>query len=380
MKKTGYLLSFVVLAITIWACSSDGSSTDAGSSDDEVPVTFDRGAMLTNWADNIIIPSYQAFQVQLLDLQSAYETFISDQSVSNLEAVRVAWESAYKEWQHVSMFEIGPAESIGYRLNMNTFPADTDLIDAFIAIGTFDLSLPSNRDAKGFPALDYILNGIEVDDTTLIALLTNNANSVNQQDYVAALLADMVSLTDDVVGQWEGTYRDTFVENDGSSATASVDRFVNDYIFYYERFLRAGKIGIPIGVFSGTTEVNTLEVLYKPELSKSMFLEGLNAVQDFFNGKHYSSATTGESLESYLQALNTVKDGADLAELINDQMDAAREIVSALDDFKTEIEAANPPVPMFLAYDEVQKIVPLFKVDMVSAMSINIDFVDADGD
>jgi hypothetical protein len=35
---------------------------------------------------------------------------------------------------------------------------------------------------------------------------------------------------------------------------------------------------------------------------------------------------------------------------------------------------------MLLAYDEVQRAVPLLKVDMVSAMSINIDFVDADGD
>ncbi len=381
MKKTWYLLSIAAFVLFIWACSSDGSSSDdGGGGDDEVPVTFDRGAMLANWADNIIIPSYKAFQSELSDLESTYEAFVADQSVMNLETFRTSWESAYRAWQHVSMFEIGPAESIGYRLNMNTYPADTDLIDAYLATGVFDLSLPSNRDAKGFPALDYILNGLEDDDVTLVELLTNSVNSASMQDYISELLADMVSLTNDVVGQWEGSYRNTFVDNNGSSATATTDRFVNDFIFYYEKFLRAGKIGIPIGVFSGTTEVNTLEVLYKSELSKSMFLEGLDAVQDFFNGKHYGSATTGESLESYLEALNTLKDGADLAKLINDQMDEARDIVSSLNDFKTEIEAADPPVNMFLAYDEVQKVVPLFKVDMVSAMSINIDFVDADGD
>lgn len=376
MKQTRYLISMIALALIIWACSSDGSSTD----DVEVPVTFDRGDMLANWADNIIIPSYTAFQSELLDLQSSYETFVVDQDISSLDAVRTSWENAYRAWQHVSLFEIGPAEAIGYRLNMNTYPADSDLVDVSIATGVFDLSLPSNRDAKGFAALDYILNGFEGDDATLIVLLTSAASDPNRQDYFAAMLADMLSLTNDVVGQWEGSYRDTFVDNDGASATASVDRFVNDYIFYYEKFLRAGKIGIPIGVFSGSTEVNTLEVFYRPELSKDMFLEGLDAVQGFFNGKHYGSSVTGESLASYLEALNTLKDGADLAGLINDQMDDARDIVSALGDFKTEIEAADPPVAMFLAYDEVQKVVPLFKVDMVSAMSINIDFVDADGD
>ncbi len=55
-------------------------------------------------------------------------------------------------------------------------------------------------------------------------------------------------------------------------------------------------------------------------------------------------------------------------------------MVSTLDSFRIEIENNNPATDMLLAYDEVQRIVPLLKVDMVSAMSISIDFVDADGD
>ena len=55
-------------------------------------------------------------------------------------------------------------------------------------------------------------------------------------------------------------------------------------------------------------------------------------------------------------------------------------MVEALDPFLEEIENNNPPTDMLLAYDAVQLVVPLFKVDMVSAMSISIDFVDADGD
>ncbi|WP_175288787.1 hypothetical protein [Flagellimonas eckloniae] len=47
MKKTWYLLSIAAFVLFIWACSSDGSSSDdGGGGDDEVPVTFDRGAML----------------------------------------------------------------------------------------------------------------------------------------------------------------------------------------------------------------------------------------------------------------------------------------------------------------------------------------------
>ncbi|KQC31521.1 hypothetical protein [Flagellimonas eckloniae] len=91
MKKTWYLLSIAAFVLFIWACSSDGSSSDdGGGGDDEVPVTFDRGAMLANWADNIIIPSYKAFQSELSDLESTYEAFVADQSVINLEAFRTS--------------------------------------------------------------------------------------------------------------------------------------------------------------------------------------------------------------------------------------------------------------------------------------------------
>ena len=48
--------------------------------------------------------------------------------------------------------------------------------------------------------------------------------------------------------------------------------------------------------------------------------------------------------------------------------------------FRAELEDNSPAADMFAAYDEVQAAVALFKVDMVSAMSIAIDFVDADGD
>ncbi len=335
--------------------------------------------MLTNWADNIIIPSYDAFSLELDALNTSYDAFKTDASTTNLGAFRASWLSAYKMWQRVSMFEIGPAESLGLRLNMNIYPTDSEKITGYIASGTYDLSLSSNRDAKGFPALDYFINGIGADDAAIVAKY-NDADKDATFTYVEVVLNEMTTLTNNVIAEWKASYRDVFVANDGASATASVDRFANDYIFYYEKFLRAGKMGIPLGVFTGTTLPQNVEAYYEQEISNELFLEGLSAVQDFFNGKDFGSSITGESLASYLDALNTVKNGEDLNEIINTQFNLARTMVSGLAPFRSEIENNTPPTDMFLAYDEVQKAVPLLKVDMVSAMSISIDFVDADGD
>ncbi len=377
MKKFWFLP--IIAVIVIWSCSSDNGGEDMRM-DDDVALTFDRGAMLANWADNIILPSYQSYEADLAALKDAFDTFSTVKDAQNLVDLRQAWLDAYIGWQKVSMFEIGPAESAGLRLNMNIYPTDVTLLESNVDSGNYDLSLPSNRDAKGFPAIDYLLNGLEADDTSLVNRFSTGADADKLLVYLGDLIDDMIQLTGPVVDSWEGDYRDTFVTNDGSSATASVDRFVNDFIFYYERFLRAGKMGIPLGVFSGSTASNTIEAFYKEDVSNQLFLTALQAVQDFFNGKHFNSSTTGESLASYLVDLNTLKDGAALNQLINNQFNEAKGRVTALDTFRSEIENNNPPTNMLSAYDEVQKAVPLLKVDMVSALSISIDFVDADGD
>ena len=374
--------AFILLTF-IWACSSDNSD-GPGMSDDVDPgpdaVAFDRGAMLANWADNIIIPAYTDFSQKLSVLMASFETFQTNADETHLVALRSAWLNAYKSWQQVDMFEIGPAETAGLRLNLNSYPADTELIEINAGSGNYDLALPSNRTGKGFPALDYLINGLGETDADIVASLGDPTEKGTYIPYMEAVVKNMQQLTDQVLSEWRQGYRDTFVHNDGASATASVDRFVNDYIFYYEKFLRAGKMGIPLGVFSGTPLPGNLEAYYGVDVSKILCLEALNASGNFFNGKHFGTDQTGESLASYLDALNAIKGDADLKKIINDQFDTAREKVTALGTFREEIENNDPPSDMLLTYDEVQRIVPLLKVDMVSAMSISIAYVDSDGD
>jgi len=373
------IIAFFFVLTLVWACSSDSEAEATVVVDPVEEVSFERSALLINWADNIIVPSYEAFSTDLEMLTASFNSFKEDASEENLVNLRSSWVNAYSTWQHIAMFEIGPAETVGFQLNMNIYPTDSDKIDQFIASGSYDLSLSSNRSAKGFPALDYLLYGIGENDAAILALY-NSDEKDSLLTYTEDVLLDMKSLTDAVLSDWKEGYRDTFVSNDGASSTASVDRMVNDYIFYYEKYLRAGKMGIPLGVFSGSTLPQNVEAYYEGTISDDLFLEGLNAVQDFFNGKHYNTGTEGESLATYLNALNTLKEGEDLSALINAQLNTARAKVQDLTAFRDEIENNDPPTAMLLTYDEVQKAIPMLKVDMVSAMSISIDFVDADGD
>ena len=217
MKK---IIGILCVLALVWACSNDSETDDSVIVDPVEEVSFERSTMLVNWADNIIIPSYQAFTADMDDLLNTFNTFKADVNEGNLIALRASWLNAYKSWQHVEMFEIGPAESVGFQLNMNIYPTDNEKIDGFIVNGSYDLSLSSNRSAKGFPALDYLLNGLGDTDADILAFYSGDNKEAYLQ-YTEDVLMDMQSLTETVVSDWTNGYRDTFVANDGASSTAS---------------------------------------------------------------------------------------------------------------------------------------------------------------
>jgi hypothetical protein len=369
MKKTNL---FLLTTLIFWSCTDNGPS---GPDVDD----FDREAILVNWADNIIIPALSNFAGLTEELNLAANTFANNPTQQNLTDLREQWLESYKVWQHVSMFEIGIAMQLRFRDNLNIYPTDTDEIRDNIEQGSYNLELPSLNNSQGFPALDYLLYGLADSDTELLSFYTTHEHADAYNTYVTDLTTRIVTLTDTVLEEWTTGYRDEFVSNSGNGANSSLDMMINDYIFYYEKALRAGKIGIPAGVFSGSPLSSHVEGFYSGEFSKALFMESLNAAQNFFRGTHFGSSETGESLQSYLGFLETMKDGESLASLINNQFNVARLEAQGLNDnFAEQVESDN--TKMLSTYDELQKNVVFMKVDMLQALNINVDYVDADGD
>ena len=365
------VISFLVIVFIV-AMQSCGDKEPTGP---ETPTdNFDRGALLMDLADNVIIPGYSRYATDVTNLDLSANTFVNNPTIDGLFQTKNDFRKAYLTWQRVSMFEIGKAESLALRNNTNIFPTNVAEIETNIALGDYNLRLPSKIDEQGFPALDYMLFGTGESELEVVEYFISNDNA---KKYLIDLTSRMVGLAREVRDDWNNGYRETFIGNDGSSATSSLNKLVNDYMFYYEKYLRAGKIGIPAGVFSGSPLPNTVEGLYSKENSKSLFLAGLNASKEFFLGSSSYSDEIGESLKSYLEYLD--QDGNDLSGKILAQFDVIETKAKGLEDsFVQQIEADN--VKMLETYDELQKNVILLKVDMLQALNIKVDFVDADGD
>lgn len=358
--------------------SSTSSSTTSSETTSTTPAEFDRGAMLAFWADKIIIPSLENFDESLFQLLEATNSFIDNPDQEKISQLRDKWLTAYKAWQFVEMFDIGKAEEIYFKNRLNLYPVNKGSVDSNIDSGSYDLDKAENFTSQGFPAVDYLLFGIGENDEDIIAKysISDSPHSIYLKDVVSKI----VELTNIVKVDWEEGYRNTFVELTDNTATSSINKLTNDFIFYYEKGFRAHKIGIPAGVFSGSPLPDRVEAYYGRIYSRVLAIEAASAVDNFFNGRSFSdNEDMGLSLKSYLNFIEGDSVSNKLSEEIDAQIAASIESISSLkENFVDQVNENN--IEMLRTYDVIQAGVVMLKVDMLQKLNISVDYVDADGD
>ncbi len=358
--------------------SSTTSSSTTSSSTTTVPAEFDRGAMLTFWADKIIIPSLESFNESLFQLLEATNSFIDNPDQEKLSQLREKWLIAYKSWQFVEMFDIGKAEEIYFKNRLNLYPVNRDRVDSNIDSGSYDLDKAENFTSQGFAAIDYLLFGIGENDDSIVSKYLVSDSSYSK--YLKDVVSKAVELTNIVKVDWEEGYRNTFVELTDNTATSSINKLTNDFIFYYEKGFRANKIGIPAGVFSGSPLPDRVEAYYGRVYSRALAIEAANAVDNFFNGRsHSDNEDVGLSLKSYLDFVEGDGVSSKLSDEIDAQIAASIESIGSLkENFVDQVNENN--IEMLKTYDVIQAGVVMLKVDMLQKLNISVDYVDADGD
>jgi predicted lipoprotein len=373
MKK---IIFFLGLVITVIACSSgDNNGDNSGGKN------YDRAALLTNWADNIIIPSYESYQTKITTLSTAVAAFTTTPTVANLQTVRTSWYEAYKSYQYVGIYDFGKALDINFKEIANTYPTSATGIEDNVTSGTYNLSLQAQFSKQGLPGLDYLLNGLATDDATIVTFYTTNAKAANYKKYLTDVTAKLKSTIDLVVTDWKtGGYRAAYIANTGTSVSGAVNITTNTFVKYLEKDIRTVKLGIPAGLSSnGVKFPEKTEAIYKSDISRELLNISIKASQDFFNGKYFASATTGESLKTYLDFVNAAPGGTKLSDLINTQFTA---IFAANNDLNVSLanQVNTDNAKVINAYNVLQKNVTYTKLDMMQALNITIDYVDGDGD
>ena len=368
-----YFTLFLILTV-LFSCSEN--SDNQGNNSDN----YNRQALLSNLANNIILPAHTSFNDGLANFSSNVSIFNQDRNIDNLLNVQEHFVEVYRLWQHIEMFNIGLAEEIYFIQKMNIYPANVTRIQNNMNSDNIDLdSNPNQYSSQGFPAIDYLLFGMAESNDLILNLYVENEIYIN---YLTLLVEKMVSNSEAVLEYWEDNRQD-FINSTGNTTTSSLNMLTNDFIYYYEKGFRANKIGIPAGVWSGDLPQN-VEAYYKSNISKLLAIEALNASKNFFLGKHYGSQADGEGLYDYLGYLDdTNYSDSSMFVGLNDDIissfdNSMQKLMLLNDNFALQIQTDN--IKMLEAYDAIQEGVVRLKTNMLSILGISVDYFDADGD
>jgi predicted lipoprotein len=372
IKKSFYSVLVVCLII---ACSSD-------TEDDIIQINeFDRSEILTNYVDNIIIPRHNDFKSEIDNLKIAVDEFVESPISSTYDNLHNQWLITYKKWQHIEMFNIGKAEEINFLNTINTYPVDELRINENIDSRKFNLTSSNDWSCQGLSGIDYMLHGIDNSKENVILKYSNNSN---YGEYLKNLLDIIINNTDQVVNHWSEN-KNSFVNSSGNSNTSSLNMLTNDFVYYFEKGLRTNKIGIPVGYFSGGNVFpDKVEAYYSSknsfnDVSKELAKEALIASENLFIGRS-SSGSKGPSLKTYLDYIYSADvNKNNLSPIILSNFQSANDAINELDkSFVNQISSDKSK--MLNAFDKLQALVVNMKTDMLSILSIQVDYIDADGD
>ncbi|MEO8761646.1 MAG: imelysin family protein [Bacteroidia bacterium] len=376
MKSISLKLSAVCLLgllLSVVACKKKATPTITNPSS----VNFDRKGMLTNLANNLIIPSYQALNTTVITLDSSVTVFNTSQNITTLANLQAAFKNAYLAWQSCSAFEVGPADQLSLNVAVNTFPTDTHQISTNINSGSYNLAGLVNQPARGFPAIDYLLFGIGADANAILAEYTTDSKAAGRKQYLAALSADIKTNIQTVLSAWQSGYTNTFVNATGSDVGSSLGLLMNSLDYDLE-ILKNDELGIPLGKHSmGNILPNEVEAYYSG-ISVQLAVQQLKIIQNIYLGKSIQGSD-GLGLDDYLVALNAQYNNGSLNDAIKAQFNTAITDLGNVPDPLSNTIITNA-TPANKAYVDIQKLVVLMKTDMPSATGILITFVDNDGD
>lgn len=325
---------------------------------------FNKSDLLTNVANNIIIPQYLTFQAELNQLSIDYSTFISSQASSDLTTVQNQLITTYLAWQNAKTFELGPAMNIGLRASIGSFPTDTSKVTANIQSGSYNLGTIDNASAVGLSVIEFMLFR-----QNEMSYFGDNG----YKQYGTDVLQKMTTEISQVLSQWQGNYSSTFIASTGTESTSSFSRLVNEFNLDYE-LVKNAKLGIPIGKQSlGILRPEYIEAR-RSGISLQLIEAGIKQSQRLFNGNKLDGSS-GIGFDDYLIALEKTA----LANSINakyNQIFAAKNAVSGTLEHNMESNIGG----LDNLYLKMAELVIMTKTDMPSAFGVLITYQDNDGD
>lgn len=359
------VLFIIVMGLLVGCTSPQEGSTE-----------FTRKAMLDNLVNDIVLPLNAEFVVQTAVLETAANTFSDDPTPANQQTMQDEWRTTANLWQEAKLYEFDRMMVLHNQIAKT--PTDAEFIDDIITRGLTgldnDFIESIGSPAKGLPAIEYLIFAEDGRNDTALARLTSNPT---QMEYLLAATQNLHNKAQEVQAYWltdGNNYANTFINADGGGETfnSSLSMLNNQMVAILESSIRE-KLGRPLGVAAGNgTHPEAVEAALSGN-SLAQIQHNLTAVHIAFTGG------AGLGLDDYLDYLGVESEGTPLSQKINDQFATTQAALNAIQPpLKTAV--SQDPATVQTAYDELNKLLILIKVDMANQLGVTITFNDSDGD
>ncbi|MEN9518236.1 MAG: hypothetical protein RLZZ381_824 [Cyanobacteriota bacterium] len=213
-QRPAYFVAVLLLSMTTFVSGCNNTSPSSSNAANKVQTTSTQATnavetkgseteVLTDFANNVVIPTYQQLVVKSNNLQQVMATFVKTPNEDHLKAVQAAWKDTRTPWEQSEAFAFGPAESSGYDGNLDDWPVNhtdlTALIKSKEKLSPDYVKTRLQTTQKGFHAIEYLLFGENNDrqasqlsqrELELLQVLTtdfNNTAKELEQSWVAGV-------------------------------------------------------------------------------------------------------------------------------------------------------------------------------------------------
>lgn len=252
----------IALSLGLAGCVNDDRGTDD---------SFDFDSMLVNYADNIIVPSYQRVSVSA-DIFASPTGVLSDycaaigtaEEATELSSVLSGWQELQSTIQQSEAHILGPVtdndNALRRRLNayqvsgLSTCGIDQAVVQASQSTD-FDVATRT-LNQRGIGAVEYLLFNDDLTHTCPSQISETadwDARSETERrqlrcEYAVLMSEDIAEAADTILDAWsveDGNFRGQFI-NPSNLATSLES--LSDAMFYIELDVKDAKLGLPVGL------------------------------------------------------------------------------------------------------------------------------------
>ncbi len=331
---------------------------------------YDRAALLTEVANDVIVPGYQDVQTQSGMLNDATTALCATPSTDSLGTARNAWRETFLAWQRTLAYVFGPAEDMNLGPEMAYWPTDPSGIEGQIG-GTTEITADFidslGAGSKGLYAIEYLLFA-DADDATVTALMDTRRCA-----YLSALADHVQRTSTTLFDAWSPTGGDYA----GTLATAGADgnitypaelsavaAVLNEIPQAIDE-VKAMKLGKPIGHLAAAM----------PDMVESPYAHAsVEAMQANMEGIRTLWTGTTHDFDDYLRTRNP-----DLADMVLAQLDAADAALAAVPEPLSDYAAGSDHSAGDAAYEALGTLERTIAADVSTSLAVSIS-IPNDGD